>query len=322
MLAAEAIFIPAAWPRLGLGHRVVIPAVVLFPYMLLYLSATTSSAITLDNHKENMRRYPYDRIIYHPAMVCSTCHLLKPPRSKHCSLCNTCVARHDHHCIWLRTCVGQNNYSYFLGLLVSMSILLGYGAYLGYMLLDRTLQTTINPQMVTTTPWSEGLPWGVYTEFWFLALAADIRIGAVFLLASLTTPLASAMFCYHIYLIWAGMTTNESGKWADWRDDIADGLAYAASLREVHQPFKADVDIVEPNVSWPLKAEKTLVYTADGQPPKVGFSFRTTPNSIVQPDNHRAEPDSRWVPVHNLSEIVNIYDLGFWTNLQRSLAGR
>ncbi|KAI2478336.1 Palmitoyltransferase [Pyrenophora tritici-repentis] len=46
----------------------------------------------------------------------------------------------------------------------------------------------------------------------------------------MASPLA--LFGYHIYLIWAGMTTNESGKWSDWSDDMVEGVVFLGQRRE------------------------------------------------------------------------------------------
>jgi len=48
---------------------------------------------------------------------CSTCKILRPPRSFHCSTCAMCVEVHDHHCPWVGTCIGYRNIKYFLSFL-------------------------------------------------------------------------------------------------------------------------------------------------------------------------------------------------------------
>lgn len=312
------MFLPAAWSRLAVADRVAAPIVIVFPYLSLYFSLVSKSAITRENLPQYLRAYPYDKVIFHPGNMCQTCQFLKPARSKHCSLCNACVARSDHHCIWLRTCVGQNNYQYFLALLLSTSVLLFYGAHLGYIVLYDAVQE----QFHTGPPghyWSERLAWMPYVELLAFAAADNIRVGGVALFAMLTAPLSSAMLIYHIYLIWAGMTTNESGKWGDWRDDIACGAVFKAKASQIYPPPEDD-PIAQPHIEWPITSDQTLVFTQDAEPPKIGFLLTMDRISIIQPENAEGvAPDSRWVSVSSLKDVTNIYDRGFRANLRDAL---
>lgn len=112
------------------------------------------------------------------------------------------------------------------------------------------------------------------------------------------------------------MTTNESQKWADWRDDIADGLAYRAkrSQLQTHNHLRrygggrsgnpaldAGADD-EPKVHWPLSSDQVLVATRDARPPR--------------------GQEGLWTKVERLGEVENIYDLGGWENFKEMLRGR
>ena len=302
--ASQLIFVPAAFPQLSQVHRGLTILTCALPYAFTYKAISSrSSVITPANHRHEMRRYPYDHVLYQPGRSCRTCHFLKPARSKHCSICKACVAKSDHHCIWVMNCLGKGNYLYFVGLMSSLGIMLSYGTYLAYMILDESLQASTLRRSEgpdARAHWSTGKTWSQYANSWVLAFADDVRIGSVGMLAAMTTPLAWGLFWYHTYLIWAGMTTNESGKWADWRDDIADGLVFKAE-----QAPDSVNDDMEPFVDWPVVSTQQLVRSNDGEPPEA---------RAIWPQNNTATGSVRWRRVSGLHEVHNLYDLGFWDN--------
>ncbi|KAI9709661.1 MAG: hypothetical protein M1812_007639 [Candelaria pacifica] len=277
-----------------------------------------------------MRHYPYDHILFYPGHTCRTCKLLKPARSKHCSICKTCVAKHDHHCIWLNNCLGRGNYQYFILMLFFTGILLSYGAYLAYIILSDLLQGTLS-SAGSGQHWSAGKPWKVYFQFWAWAIVHYVRIGFVGLLALMCSPLAWGLLIYHLYLIWAGMTTNESVKWSELREDVEDGLVFirmklggkalsgpanhiaTAGLAqgkdrekewEDEEEEQTDLagDDTEPRVKWPVSTNQVVVRTSNGESPPL-------------PRSGRVQGVQGWRRVEGLQEINNIYDLGFWDNI-------
>ncbi|GFF48312.1 palmitoyltransferase swf1 [Aspergillus lentulus] len=135
------------------------------------------------------------------------------------------------------------------------------------------------------------------------------------MLTAMTAPLAMAFLLYHIYLIWAGMTTNESAKWSDWKEDVADGLVFKSTRSEVYgSRFHSDEDTPAQR-TWPVSSDQILVIT-DGEPPKEGFRLCSRSNEILYKDDLQAPVDTRWIEVNSMREIDNIYDLGFWDNLR------
>ncbi|KAJ5596197.1 hypothetical protein N7450_002655 [Penicillium hetheringtonii] len=308
LAGGEFVFLPAAWPRMSGVHHPWVPVVVLVPYFLLYKCVVTKSQITPENHQLEMKRYPYDQVLFHPGYRCNTCNLIKPARSKHCKFCKTCISRQDHHCVWLMNCVGANNYMYFLALLLSLSVLLIYGTCLGYSLLRTTLQETIPTHLQSAM---QG--WIMYFNIWAIVIQMDSRIGTVTLLMLMTAPLAMAFLVYHTYLIWAGMTTNESAKWSDWKDDVEDGFVFKSSRGKVLDASPlTDFD----DLPWPFKSNQVLV--TDDEPPLEGYILVPGTNRVDYQSAEDAPIDPRWAPVRSMKEIDNIYDLGFWNNLRDS----
>lgn len=201
-------------------------------------------------------------------------------------------------------------------LLLSLSILLAYAVYLGFSVLDKILQERLVLRFtrgsITSKHWSQRLDWSSYFQMWALAIAEYVRIGAVTLLCCLSFPLSTGLFLYHVYLIWAGTTTNESSKWADWRDDIADGVVFKAKRTEVIKEQQRDEDI-DPVIKWPVQSDQFLVRTEDGQPPRFqheGTQRSQSPRGSTEDSEH----DSRWSRVQSLRDVDNIYDLGFLDN--------
>jgi palmitoyltransferase ZDHHC4 len=239
----------------------------------------------------------------------------KPPRSKHCSLCRACVARSDHHCIWVNNCLGRGNYKHFLALLLTTSILLAYGAYLAY----ATLKPQIEAHFAAYPGW-HGSDYAGRTDWWgmvvckldtwldVLTTAFDVGgvcRGGVGFLALLTAPLPAGLLAYHLYLVWAGTTTNESGKWGDWKEDVEDDLVWSTEVYQHGQEYK------QPWVKWPKRSETFLVLTNDGREPRLVAEEIT--RVIVGGDK------ASWRRVRSMKELVNIYDLGLWENILESL---
>ncbi|NXS54178.1 ZDHC4 palmitoyltransferase, partial [Brachypteracias leptosomus] len=101
----------------------------LLPYLLLVgnlgcfllCSRADPGVITKSNHGSLVKIYAYDGVLFQEGIVCPTCQVEKPARSKHCSLCGGCVHRFDHHCVWLNNCVGASNGHYFLLYLLTLT---------------------------------------------------------------------------------------------------------------------------------------------------------------------------------------------------------
>ena len=201
--------------------------------------------------------------------------------------------------------------------MASLGSLLTYGAYLAFVLL--VVARNADPVDMPNPLNDRGGPgpvkaWSEVFDDVALTFSQNVRVGGVGMLAAFTAPLAWGMFFYHIYLVWAGMTTNETSKWADWRDDITDGVVYRAErLPVADDEMEGQSNDMEPFVQWPISSAQQLVVSEECQPDSRWNGSSSVPSSTIT--NSLSRRSSGWRQVYSLADVDNLYDLGFWDNL-------
>ncbi|XP_078414624.1 palmitoyltransferase ZDHHC4 isoform X1 [Cetorhinus maximus] len=198
---------------LELGFR---RSILLLPYILVlgkmyffYQCCTKDPGmISPSNHKQLLKVYMYDGILYQQSHICPTCELAKPARSKHCRVCNRCVHRFDHHCVWVNNCIGALNIRYFLLYLVTLS---GMAAAVGTVtvrfLIQVALMSNLHQAMYVNTD-GEHVPVGILYIVQKLFLTFP-RIFFMLGFTLLTFFLLAGYTAFHFYLVMTNQTSNE-----------------------------------------------------------------------------------------------------------------
>lgn len=164
------------------------------------------------NHESFMHQ-PYDNLIYIDNNICSTCNIQKPARSKHCSLCGYCVATFDHHCVWLNQCVGELNYKYFLLFLLTNFTFFFYGStVLFYIIISEIYEKDLFSATFVNSS-TEIETRATLAMLFMYVLGRNPYLFGLLLLAFIMGLGVFSFFCYHLYLIYIGQTTNETFKW-------------------------------------------------------------------------------------------------------------
>jgi palmitoyltransferase ZDHHC9/14/18 len=131
----------------------------------------------------------WDRPVTGGGKICATCGVLRPSRAKHCGYCDNCVERFDHHCPWVGNCIGRRNYRSFVYLLFSASVFSAFVTNMGF----RVVLHGGN---------------GLLTELGH-SLQHQSHIVFFSFLSAILMFFIFWLFCYHIFLIAIGQTTNE-----------------------------------------------------------------------------------------------------------------
>jgi hypothetical protein len=182
-------------------------------HLSFYLACSAGPGTITPSNVSCFMHRPYDNMLYIDGAVCSTCNVVKPPRSKHCSLCGFCVPTFDHHCIWLNQCVGEHNYRYFLLFLIVHICFFFYAAVIMTLMLlsfvheQHLFQATfMNPRTGERFAPSKMM---IFT--YLLNTRLSLILLGIF--AYIMGLAILSFFGYHSYLIFIGQTTNETFKW-------------------------------------------------------------------------------------------------------------
>jgi len=154
--------------------------------------------------ESNRNRVPIDVVVCGKSQqlkFCKTCQIYRPPRSSHCSTCDNCVERFDHHCPWVGNCVGLRNYRFFYFFVLCTTFNLIYCCATSVLALYVIASQSESTGIMAVGDAIAKLPAGI-----------AIALLTFFLLWSV-----GGLACYHAYLIYHGITTNEDLKGATKR---------------------------------------------------------------------------------------------------------
>jgi ankyrin repeat protein len=138
---------------------------------------TLQSYANDDHHLNPESNTAADRAIRNRPL-CHTCHIVRPPRSKHDRFTRKCVLMFDHHCPFVGNTVGLYNYKWFYLVLLTMTVY-----YAGFW-----FGLALYVKRSVTTPWWVML-WGIY-------------LGS-------HSIMSAGMLAYHTQLVMVNLTTNE-----------------------------------------------------------------------------------------------------------------
>ncbi|XP_033886671.3 palmitoyltransferase ZDHHC4 [Acipenser ruthenus] len=188
----------------------IVPYVLLTVKMYFFSQCCTKDpgTITKLNNEVFLGVYPYDQVMFYQGVLCPTCVLVKPARSKHCRVCNVCVHRFDHHCVWVNNCIGAFNTKYFLLYLMTLSAMAADIAVLTIgLLLHLVLQSNL---MSAAYVDEEGhqQPVGLFFVIQYLFLTFPRIVFMLGFLMFLFLLLLGYSF-FHLYLAVTNQTANE-----------------------------------------------------------------------------------------------------------------
>nr|XP_013800217.1 PREDICTED: probable palmitoyltransferase ZDHHC4 isoform X1 [Apteryx mantelli mantelli] len=188
----------------------------LLPYLLLAMntaffilcSRANPGIITKSNHAPLIKIYAYDAVLFQKGIVCPTCNMEKPARSKHCSLCSICVHRFDHHCVWVNNCIGAFNTKYFFLYLFTLTAMAANIAIItaAFLIQVVLLSNMMHGSYIDDQGQEHAIEILFLIQHLFLTFPRIVfMLGFVILL----TLVLGAYCCFNVYLALTNQTSNE-----------------------------------------------------------------------------------------------------------------
>lgn len=109
------VFLVSVVPSDEIFSYVIVGTLGLLDVVSLLLSTTLDPGVILPQPPDPNRQPQVVQVNGHPVecKICTTCNVLRPPRSSHCSVCDWCVEEYDHHCGVVGSCVARRTFRFF-----------------------------------------------------------------------------------------------------------------------------------------------------------------------------------------------------------------
>ncbi|XP_025064078.1 probable palmitoyltransferase ZDHHC4 isoform X1 [Alligator sinensis] len=193
----------------------------LLPYLLLAVNTgafvlcalTNPGTITESNQELYLRVYAHDGVMFRKGVMCCTCHMEKPARSKHCSVCNCCVHRFDHHCVWVNNCIGAFNMRYFLIYLFTLTAMAADIAIITVAFLIQVV--LLSNLMYGSYVDEQGQEHEV--EIPFLIQHLFLIFPRIVFMLGFVIVLSLVLGAYCCFTLYLALTNQTSNEWYKWR---------------------------------------------------------------------------------------------------------
>ena len=198
-------------PNVPAYHKTIGYFVLLFCILSWLVACNVSPGSITKESLHRYDNYPYDNVLF-KSKICPTLRIRKLARSKYDRYSDSHVPRYDHYCAAIGQTVGEENYRFFLMFLIIHTGM----CYYGFIMVARILWDAVllehgqnNLLKKSGLSLATALPRLVAIGFQDTFLTA-LLIFLVVVAGSLTYFLG-----FHVYILYAGMTTNEYYKWKD-----------------------------------------------------------------------------------------------------------
>ncbi|CUI15168.1 zinc finger protein, putative [Bodo saltans] len=128
LLIPVVVFLSSVVPSDDVVSFVVVPVFTLFALLCLLCAVTVDPGVLVPIPPDPSRQAQIVEIngAQFECKICTTCNIVRPPRSSHCRQCDWCVDEYDHHCGVLGSCVAKRTFRFFSGFIAFSVVLAAY----------------------------------------------------------------------------------------------------------------------------------------------------------------------------------------------------
>jgi ribosomal protein L40E len=128
VLVPVVVFLTSVVPSDDVASFIVVPVFTVFALLCLMCAVTVDPGVLIPAPPDPSLQPQLVEVngAQFECKICTTCNIVRPPRSSHCRQCDWCVDEYDHHCGVLGSCVAKRTFRFFSGFISFSFVLAAY----------------------------------------------------------------------------------------------------------------------------------------------------------------------------------------------------